>query len=95
MTFQPVREITLPKTCFSKWCAFPDDNLKSTLPIHMKFDKKVYYLDVGKSLTFGTFLPQGHLQSHLLVFAINLFPVIFGEYLEFVYKCIYLENSVR
>ena len=29
----------MTKTCFSKGCACPDDNLKSALPIHMKFRK--------------------------------------------------------
>ena len=39
MTFQPIREVTGPKTCFSKGCACPDDNFKSASPIHMKFSK--------------------------------------------------------
>ena len=38
--------------CFSKECTCPDDNLKSTLLIHMKFGESVCYIDVWKSLTF-------------------------------------------
>ena len=39
MIFQPIREVTRLKTCFSKGCACLDDNFESTSPIYMTFDK--------------------------------------------------------
>ena len=48
----------MTKNMFLKGCACLDDNLKSVLPIHMKFGKKVYYFDFWKSLTFGNDLIQ-------------------------------------
>ena len=50
--------VALGKTCFSKGGDCPDDNFKSASPIHMKFGKSVYYIDVRKSLTFGSDLIQ-------------------------------------
>ena len=46
IAFQPIREVTWPKTCFWKGCGCPDDNLKSASPIDMKFGKWVHYVDV-------------------------------------------------
>ena len=55
------------KICFSKGCAFPDDNLKSMSPIHIKCGKYVCYIDVWKSLTFGSDpIQNGRLINDLL-----------------------------
>ena len=48
----------MTKTCFSKGCACLDDNLKGVSPIHIKFGKWVPYIDVWKSLIFGSYPVQ-------------------------------------